>query len=156
MRLFFASAITVMTMVLIGCSKDNSNNPNNNNNSKETVRVTVTTSSSFSTASNNSVSASVSAFNSSGDFLDMKINGEVSSSKINHSRRDSDFNGGHTYVFETITGDYAQVQVNISGYCIEGPFTLNYKIEQGSKVIADETISFTEDSDVYNETYVVK
>lgn len=145
-----ALAIALLTFVFIGCSKDE-----DGGSSKDVVKVTVSTSESFNTANGSSVSASISSSDRGGEFLPVKINGETFSSKIAHQKRDSDFSGGQTYVFESV-GDYQQVLVNVSGYSIEATFTFSYKIEQGNKVIASEVVNFTPESDAYMETYIVK
>ncbi len=143
--------VALVTFIFIGCSKDDNGDPK-----KGVVKVTISTSETFSAVDGNSVDLSVGAFNSAGDFLDMKINGEISSGvKVLHRKHDSDFNGGKTYVFETV-GDYTQVQINVAAFCIAGPFVLKYKIEQGDKVVEDKDLSFNEESDVYTEAYVIK
>lgn len=145
-----ALAIAMLTFVFIGCSKDE-----DGGSSKDVVKVTVSTSESFNALNGSSVSASISSSDRGGEFLPVKINGETFSSKIIHQKHDSDFSGGQTHVFESV-GDYQQVLVNIAGYSIQSTFTLTYKIEQGSKIIASEVVNFTPESDAYMEQYIVK
>lgn len=65
------------------------------------------------------------------------------------------FNGGKTYTFETV-GNYSQVQINVAAFSVSGSFDLNYKIEQGGKVIADESLTISEDGNAYTQPYVLK
>lgn len=145
-----ALTVAILTCVFLGCSKDDDGGTYNG-----VVKVTVSTSESFNAASGSSVTASISVSDKAGEFLPVKINGETFSSKIVHKKHDSEFNGGQTYTFESI-GDYEQAIVDVRGYSIQSEFTLSYKIEQGTTVIANEVINFTPQSDVYVETYIVK
>src|SRR5690606_39010418 len=144
-------ALTFLTVVFMGCSKDEDNDP-----SKGVVKFTVTSSGTFNTANNHSLDVSIGAFDADGNFLDVKINGEVSSGvKVLHRKHDADFNGGKTYTFETV-GNYSQVQINVAAFSVSGSFDLNYKIEQGGKVIADESLTISEDGNAYTQPYVLK
>ena len=120
----------VVTFTFIGCSKDEDGDPK-----KGVVKFTVTSSEAFTTADNShSLDVSIGAFDAKGDFLDVKINGEVSSGvKVIHRKHDADFNGGKTYTFETV-GDYDRVQINI----------------------AEESLTITEDGNTYLQPYMLK
>lgn len=157
MKTFFKTMLATMLIVsavlFLGCSKDD----DNGGESKGVVKLTITSSSSFNASNGNSITGGMSSSDASSNFLAIKINGEqTDASVVSHTRTGVDFNGGRTYVFETI-GNYNTVVINVVGSCIdENPYTLTYKIEQGNDIIAENTLAISREGNAYNKNYIVQ
>jgi len=155
MKKAFFSIATLAGLALLSCSdKDNGTGLGS---SSETVRLTVTVSGSYDTEKHHNISASFGGHDPAAKPIDVKVNGKVETNQaLVHANAES-FNSTKTQVFESV-GNYHQITASVGGFNISDdfPFTVTYKLEKGSKTIANETQTVTDNSGVLSKNYTVK
>lgn len=131
----YLMVLTLVTLAFVGCSKDDDNTVPTDN--KGALKVTVTAKG-YTGEDGSTMSANVIGSNASEPTL-WKVNGAAGTSgqSIYDLNREY-FAGGKTAVFESAS-PYLAATVSISAHAYSKPFTLVYKIEQGGKVIVDQS-----------------
>ncbi|MFD2597498.1 hypothetical protein ACFSQ3_00930 [Sphingobacterium corticis] len=127
-----ALILALVTLAFVGCSKDDDSVSN-----KGVLKVTVTAEG-YTGEEGSSMSATVIGSTAQGPTL-WKVNGAsgVSGKSIYELNREY-FAGGKTGVFESESSYLAAtVQIGAAAYSV--PFKLVYKIEQGGKVIVEQS-----------------
>jgi len=152
MKPIFFSSIALAGLALFSCSKDDKDNVTGS--SSETVRLTVTVSDAYDTDKHHNISAQFGGSGPDG-IIDVKANGKLETNQaLVHANAES-FNSTKTQVFESV-GRFSSVTASVGGFSISDDFTVTYKLEKGSKTIANETQTVTDKSGVLSKTYFVK
>lgn len=135
MKLMYAVVLALVTFAFVGCSKDDDNTMPSEN--KGALKVTVTAQG-YTGEDGSTMSAQVIGSNGQNPTL-WKVNGVAGTSGQSiYDLNKEYFAGGKTAIFES-SSSYLAATVTISAAAYSKPFTLVYKIEQGGKVIVDQT-----------------
>ncbi|MNK50136.1 hypothetical protein D3C87_690090 [compost metagenome] len=133
-KLMYAVVLALVTFAFVGCSKDDDTTPTSD---KGALKVTVTAQG-YTGEDGSTMSAQVIGSNGQNPTL-WKVNGVAGTSGQSiYDLNKEYFAGGKTAIFES-SSSYLAASVTISAAAYSKPFTLVYKIEQGGKVIVDQT-----------------
>jgi len=134
MKLMYAVVLALVTFAFVGCSKDDETNLSSD---KGALKVTVTAKD-YTGEGGSTMSVLVSGSNAQNPTL-WKVNGVAGTSgQSMYDLNKEYFASGKTAVFES-SSPYLAATVTISAAAYSKPFTLVYKVEQGGKVIVDQT-----------------
>ncbi|MFD2741919.1 MULTISPECIES: beta-barrel fold lipoprotein [Sphingobacterium] len=132
-KLVAAIVVALVTFAFVGCSKDD-DNPTSD---KGVLKVTVTAEG-YTGEGGSTMSAQVIGSSAQGPTL-WKVNGAAGTSGQSiYDLNKEYFAGGKTATFES-TSSYLAASVTISAAAFTQPFKLVYKIEQGGRVIVEQT-----------------
>lgn len=133
----YALILAFVTMSFVGCSKDDNTTPSEN---KGVLKVTVTPSSDYVAEDGSTMSVSVNGANTTGVSTLWKVNGaDGTTGQNNYSVPKEYFKGGKTAILET-QSSYSFASVQIAAHAYSKSFKLNYKIEQGGKVVVEKVV----------------
>lgn len=131
----YLMVLTLVTLAFVGCSKDDDNTVPTGN--KEALKVTVTAKG-YTGEEGSTMSAQVIGSDAKGPTL-WKVNGAAGTSGQSiYDLNNEYFAGGKTAVFESASS-YLGAAITVSAAAYSKPFTVVCKIEQGGKVIVDQT-----------------
>lgn len=137
MKLMYAVVLALVTFAFVGCSKDNDPMPT----SKDSLKVTVTAKG-YTGEGGSTMTAKVMGSDTKGPTL-WKVNGTAGvSGQAAYDLNAEYFAGGKTAVFES-SSPYIAASVTIAAAAYSKPFTVVYKIEQGGKVVVEQSKDIT-------------
>lgn len=141
-KLMYAMVLALLTFAFVGCSKDKDNDPMPT--SKDSLKVTVTAKG-YTGEGGSTMTVKVMGSDTKGPTL-WKVNGTAGvSGQAVYDLNKEYFAGGKTAVFES-SSPYVAATVTIGATAYLKPFTLVYKIEQGGKVVVEQSKDITPDA----------
>ncbi len=144
MKLTYAAVLGLISLAIVGCSKDDDPKPVNFKD--HNVTATITLSKEFKKAEQDNFSVTISGGKENGTFVDWDVNGTKRTDDIVHLGTD-DFDGGKTIVLKSLE-KFQFGTLDFGGFEFGNtPYTVTWKIEDNGKVLDEGSKVVVKDAD---------